>query len=175
MIWKKLILGILIFSISIWQIFAFTTDEHLTIYYQGTADFVDVYSVPTGYDFIIDFIYTDDLTNSELYIQDNGSFVAGWQFTDYKNDTFFVIKDLLQIKNTNSTHDYILNWILVKEGENIKAIHDKNEYWVNKPVFDEETIQEIYLYEGIVMLFIVMFTFFARLFGFKGKKRNKYF
>ena len=42
--------------------------------------------------------------------------------------------------------------------------------WINKVVFDEATINEIYEYEAILMVFLLLFRFFYRIIWFKKRK-----
>ncbi|NOQ50456.1 MAG: hypothetical protein GQ557_02165 [Mycoplasmataceae bacterium] len=44
-----------------------------------------------------------------------------------------------------------------------------NNPWINKSIFDENTLVEIYKYEAIIMVLIILNTFFMRLFDKKPK------
>lgn len=152
----------MLFFIS-WKTFAYTTDDFFNIYYQWNNSRQTIYNVPEWKDLIINFLYTDDITNSTIFIRDNWSDVLGWQFTENKNDVFFVIKDNFEIIDWISTNNYVFTWLLINEWEDINHIINKTEYGINKPIFNEEFIKEIYLYEGVIMLFLLLFKFFARL------------
>ena len=43
--------------------------------------------------------------------------------------------------------------------------------WINKEVFDLVTIKEIFQYEALIMLFILLYTFFNRVIGKKQKRQ----
>lgn len=47
-----------------------------------------------------------------------------------------------------------------------------NDPWINKSIFDEDTINEIYQYEALIMIFIILFHFFGRLLWQKTKSKS---
>lgn len=47
-----------------------------------------------------------------------------------------------------------------------------NDPWINKEIFNEETINEIYQYEALIMVFLILFRFFDRLLWRKSKMKN---
>jgi len=165
MILKKYIIVLLVFLISFWKSFAYTTDDYFNIYYQWNAEFQDIYTVPEWKDLIITFLYADDVTNSELFFRDNWIDIAGGQFVDNKNVINLVVKDLLQLKDGASTNNYVITGVLVNEGQDINAIIDKREDGINKPIFTEYLLLEIYMIEGVIMLFLLLFKFIKRLLG----------
>jgi hypothetical protein len=73
---KKTILILFILLLSINNIYAYTSDELVTIYYQGTTSREDVYIIPEGKDLIIQYLYSDSLTSANFGVRDNGSDVT---------------------------------------------------------------------------------------------------
>ena len=47
-----------------------------------------------------------------------------------------------------------------------------NDPWINKPIFNIETLKEIFEYEALIMLFILFYTFFQRIIWKKRKPKN---
>lgn len=56
---------------------------------------------------------------------------------------------------------------------NIVINNIDNDPWINKEVFDEATLIEIYKYEALMMVFILLYTFFMRVIGARVKKVPK--
>lgn len=57
-------------------------------------------------------------------------------------------------------------------GASVEIINNiSNEGGLDTPVFDTETIVEIYKIEGLIMVLIVLFTFFSRLTGNRQKRK----
>ena len=56
---------------------------------------------------------------------------------------------------------------------NIVINNIDNDPWINKEVFDEATLIEIYKYEALIMVFILLYTFFMRVIGARVKKVPK--
>lgn len=46
-----------------------------------------------------------------------------------------------------------------------------NDPWINKEIFDNITIKEIYEYEALIMVFILLSTFFNRIIWRKQKSK----
>ena len=56
---------------------------------------------------------------------------------------------------------------------NIVINNIDNDPGINKEVFDEATLIEIYKYEALIMVFILLYTFFMRVIGARPKKVPK--
>lgn len=171
---KKILLFAFILLFSYNNTNAMTSKELFNIYYQWNFNWQDIYIVPPGKDLIINFIYTDATNWNwwwELFFKDNWFDIAGARFIDNKNNVFLVIKDLLQLKDSSSANNYVITGILVDEWEDISWIIKWNDPGINKKVFDKDTIKEIYEYEAISMIFILIFTFYFRIIWIKRKSK----
>lgn len=168
---KKIILTLFILILSINNIYAYTSNELITIYYNGTTTRQDVYSIPEGKDFIIQYMYSDTLTSANFGIRDNGNDVTYWAFENEIYNINFVIKDLLQLIDSATINHFTITGILVDEGEDISSIINWEDSGINKKIFDKATLFEIYEYEALIMLFILFYTFFMRVIGAKQKKK----
>ena len=173
---KKYFIALLIFITTFWRSFAFTSDDVVVIHAEDINTRTSFFVVPEGKDLLIHEIYVNDI-NEDIFIRNSNEvddlihFLGRDEFIDIN----VIVKDDLQLYMDPWTSVHaVIQAVLIDEGQDIKAIVDHEEYGINKPIFDEYTIQEIYLYEGILMLFIVIFTFFGRLLGYKRKKKNKY-
>ena len=171
MIMKNILVILWIFLLFGNMAHATTSNDIFNIYYQWNPNRQDIYIVPPGKDLVINFIYADSVTSAELFFRDNGLEIRWAWFVDNKNTVNLVVKDLLQLKDSSSTNNFVITWILVDEGEDISALLKWDDPGMNKKVFDEATLLEIYEYEALSMIFILLYTFYMRVIGAKRKKR----
>jgi len=176
MILKKLFIILLLSIITIWNTFAINSNDYFydfdtvqswqtytetatvwqDIYIDGIHIFSDISIDVMVYDWL-HLIYDGTVNNDEVILEN------------------IIIKDdLIFINDDNKDLTFHFSGFHFAEWQDISNIINNKEDGVNKPIFDEYTIQEIYLYEWILMLFIVIFTFFARLLWYKKKKKNKF-
>ena len=176
MILKKLFVILLLLVITAWKSLAYTSDELIVLHVVDPVTRTSVYIVPEWKDLLIHDIYINDI-NENIYIRNST------ETTDLLHlllrtdnpDINLIVKDDLQILADPWTNVHItIRATLVTEWQDIRYITDHLEDGINKPIFDDYSIQEIFLYEWIIMLFIVLFTFFARLLWYKKKRPNKY-
>jgi hypothetical protein len=168
---KKTILTLFIFIFWIGNTFAYNSDDLKTIYYTWSPTRQDIYIIPEGKDFLVQYMYTDSLNNANFGIKDNWQNIIFWAFQTETYNVNFVIKDLLQLVDSSDANHFTITWILVDEGEDISSIVSWNSSWINKKIFDESTILEIYEYEALIMVFILLYTFFMRVTGARQKKK----
>lgn len=161
---------ILLFLIIPFNAFSYNSDDIININYIWTATKEDILIIPEWKDLIINYLYSNTSTG-QLIIFDNNILKSNINFFQNEYKINIIIKDLLQLQDLNANNNFFINWLLVNEGENIKNIIEEQEYWINKPVFNEDIIKEIYLYEVVIMVFIINFMFFMRLLWIVRKKQ----
>lgn len=168
---KRILAFIFVFSLLLNNTYALESQDLFNIYYQWNVNRQDIYIVPPWKDLIINFLYCDTTTNAQLFLRDNGFDIAWAWFVDNKNEVKLLVKDLLQLKDSSSANNYVITWFLVNEGDDITGLITWNDPWINKQIFDEATILEIYQYEGIIMIAILFYTFFMRILWVKRKRK----
>lgn len=91
------------------------------------------------------------LQNGWTYVSHDGAAITTWQYLYFSNSWI------------KTTVNNVLTTVVcdIPEPE-IQTIIDSDP-WINKSVFDEETIRAIYLIEVIIIFFFFFFRFFARL------------
>lgn len=155
------------------SIYAYTSSDLFNIYYQGDNTWQNIYNVPEGKDLLIRYLYTDNTMSANLFIADwsSSNIVWGWAFNNNEYNVDIIIHDSLYVIDSASTNNYTITWLLVDEGQDIKNIIDKNNNWINKPVFTQEVLDEIYQYQAVLMILITIITFIFRITGKKQKKK----
>lgn len=114
---------------------------------------------------VFKLLYTDEIIN---YAWNILNITSTWSAD--VNSKIWTLSNVYEIK-------IILDYT-VEEDEVLSGtwyiININDDPWINKKVFDLETIEEIYKYEAVIMVFIVFYTFMMRIIG-RRQKRNKPF
>lgn len=161
--------------------YAINTDEYVNIYVSVEALTSETFEIPVGYDLFVEnatIINEEDVVPPTILVYLNvydditlnysGVFLEGETFGEYN----LLFKDSLIIENVGDKDAGVLYvWYLIEEGRSIDEILNKSDSWINKSIFDEATLLEIYEYEGIIMIFILLYTFFMRVIGARRKRK----
>lgn len=171
---KKIILIFLLYFCFIFNTNAINSESIKSFYITNYTTWSNIYNIPEGKDLLITKILSFNSGSIDnLQIRNNWGetlIYINWLINEY-NDLNILIGDTLEIIQSNSIDNYTIVWLLINEWEDIESIINWNESWINKKIFNKETILEIYLYEGIIMVFIVFYTFIMRILGVKRKKK----
>jgi hypothetical protein len=158
---KIIIITFLLIKLFSFQVLAYDSSDWFNIYYQWNVNWADIYTVPEWKDLLINFLYADDVTNSELFFRDNWVDIAWWQFVENKNSVFLVITDLLQLKDGNTNNNYVITWILVNEWDDISNIIT----WQpeDQTYFTQEQIATLYQFEVVAVWIMWLYIFYIRV------------
>lgn len=133
---------------------AYNTDDIVNISYIWTDTLASIYNVPDWQDLVITSIDTDSILHIQLYDWVNP---IAWGIYSTPRDIELIVHDELFAITSWTWDVYDIHWYLVDEGVDIHGTG------INKPVFTTETIEEIYKYEWVIMIFITLITFFLRI------------
>jgi hypothetical protein len=170
---KYILKTLLILALFIWITpfsNAYNSEDYFNIYYNWNILWEKIYDVPEWYDLIINFLYTDNKLNSELYIADNytlldPNIIAWWGFEEAKNEVFLVIKDSLWLIDSSDSNNYTITGFLVSEDEAIQNYIEWNSTAWTKHIFDKEDIQFIYRREFIIFFILTAIRFISIIIG----------
>lgn len=168
---KKIIILICLFLSPVWWLYAYNSDDIVNISFTWINNISNVYSVPLGKDLLIKEVYVSS-DSANIVISNNWFDILANIVGSTSYDTNIIIKDNLYIEqnpNTNNIY-YTFFWFLVNENDNIENIVNNNDNWFNKNIFTMDSLNEIYMYEFIVLLIIYIIVFFEKILW----KRNRF-
>jgi len=146
---------------------AYKSEDMISINFEHTANWSNVYNVPAGKDLIINKFYANDL-NSELYIRDNWwDILAYWEFNTDIYQVNIVIKDILEVKTWRFDDNFNIFWYLVNEDESIENYIEWNSNAWNKHIFNKTDIEFIYRWEFVIFFIFTAIKFFSIIVGRK--------
>ena len=137
-----------------------SSEELINIVYEWSNTLETIYTVPEGKNLLINNITTTSTHN--LYLYDSGSTIAAWDFSQAKKINI-VVKDELSAIDGNINSLYNIQWILYNEEDDIDYMITGTSPWINKNVFDKQTVDEIFKYQWVMMIFITLITFILRI------------
>ena len=172
MILKKLFIITLFLLCVIPGVNAYTSNEAITLFIESPDVWTSLYTVPDGKDLVINRIYINS-TNEVISLRNsNWATLYSRTWKEEYTGGFIVIYDDLQVLSDPAINSKInLFWYLVNEEDDVEGFIEWNSNAWSKNIFTKDFIKELYLYESIIMLFIILFTFFLRLLWYKRKKK----
>lgn len=170
---KKIILMFLLLWLY-WNTYWYDSNDIKSFYITNITDWSNIYTIPDWKDLLITKILVYNTWSIEnLQIRDfwwNTLMYVNWLINEYNNINI-LISESLEVKESNSIDNYTIVWILVNEWDDIQSIINNSDNWINKHIFNKETLQEIYQYESIIMIFIIFYNFMMRILWIRRKRK----
>lgn len=170
---KKIIILILL-VLNPWLIFAYSSDDIVNLSFTNIDIMTNVYNVPVWKDLLIKEVKISS-DSTHILISNDGINILSNLSSAFSYDTNILIKDNLFIEqdpNTNNI-DYSFYAILVNENDNIENVVNNSDNGFNKNIFTYKWLQEIYLYEFVILLIIYIIVFFEKILGGKNTFMRK--
>jgi len=145
---------------------AFNSSWIINIFINEPEVWTEVYIVPEGKDLYIEKIYIyDDHKDDNLQLRDgvwDTMILIDWWLIEL-DDLDIIIKDSLQVLQSDSADRFNIIWFLVSEDETMNYyIEGSNNSW-NKHIFDKKDIDFIYFREFLIFSFMIVIKFFSLL------------
>lgn len=156
-----LLLFLLLFPF-IW--YAYNSSEIINLSFTNINNLTKVYTVPVWKDLLIKEVTVSSDTVS-LVISDNWIDIISNLTGFFSYNTNIIIENDLYIKQNPNTNNIYYNfyWVLIDENIDIENIVNNSDNGFNKNIFSYEWLQEIYLYEFIILLIIYIIVFFEKV------------
>ncbi len=141
---------------------AYKAEDYKSFYVDSQNNNYDLlYTIPEGYDFILNYIYADHTWSNYIDFKDWGVEIGLWDIKEHKNEIFLAFKEDIEIRNNWNSNHYTITGFLVWEDEDIQGYIEKNSTAWNKHIFNKEDIDFIYFREFILMFFLVVLRFLS--------------